>query len=90
MDLVNDLKGPSFRLVHWLNNISCPRKISQESINVERKYSQESSPVVCCTRRGNWKGDILAVDFEELDEMDASEFHVEKIQRKRGDIAQKL
>ena len=54
-DLVNHLKGPSSRLVHWLNIISYPRKIGQESINLVRKNSEESSLVMYCTRRESGK-----------------------------------
>ena len=31
---------------------------------------------------GNWEGHILAVDFEELEEMDASEIHVKRFNAK--------
>ena len=50
-DLVNHLKDRSFHLVHWLNIIPNPRRISQESINLERKCSLEYSSVMYCKRR---------------------------------------
>ena len=35
---------------------------------------------------GNWKGDVLIADLEELETMDASEIYSKKIQCERGDI----
>ena len=44
------LKGPSFRLVHWLSNTPILRKISQESINLESKSFFYCSSDTLCTR----------------------------------------
>ena len=41
----------SSHLVHWLNIIPYPLETSQESIDLERKYSLESSSVMTETRR---------------------------------------
>ena len=49
-DLVNHLKDPSSHLVHWLDIILCLLKTSPEYINLERKYSLESSSVMSHTR----------------------------------------
>ena len=48
--LVNHLRDRSFHLVLWWNIIVYPRKISHESINLERKCSVESSMTMYCTR----------------------------------------
>ena len=79
-DFGEPFKGPrSFHLVHWLSIIHYPRKISQESINLERKFSHGFSSVMYCTRGIR---DILVVDSEELEEKDASEIHAERINAK--------
>ena len=77
-DLVNQLKGPSFRFVHWLNIIPYPRKISQEKVL--------PGIFLGCVlyAGGNWKGDVLVVDLEELEEMSASESHAERLNAKEG------
>ena len=56
-----------------------PRIISQESINLERMCSLESSSDMYCTRKGIWKGDLLIVDLVELEEMNASEIHAKRL-----------
>ena len=41
--LGNHLKDLSFHVVHWLNIILLLRRISQESINLERKFYLDCS-----------------------------------------------
>ena len=81
-DLVHHLKGPSSHLVHWLNIIPCPRKISQESINFEKKVLPGIFLGYVLYAGGIWKGDILVVNLEELEEMDASEIHAKGLNAK--------
>ena len=80
---MNHLKDPSSHLVHWLNVIPYPRKTSPEFIKLERKYSLESPSVMYYTREGIWKGAILIVDHEELEEMDASDIHATRLNVKQ-------
>ena len=87
--LENHLKDQSFRLVHWLSITLSLRKTSQESINLERMSYLDCSLDTFCTRGGIWKGDILVVDIEELQTMDASEIYSSKTQCERGDISQR-
>ena len=48
--LENHVKDQSFRLVHWLNITLFLQKISQESINLERKSYLDCSSDTLCTR----------------------------------------
>ena len=48
--LENQLKGRSFRFVHWLSITLFLRKTSQESINLERKSYLDCSLDTLCTR----------------------------------------
>ena len=49
--LENHLKDQSFRLVHWLSITLSLQRISQESINLERKSYLDCSSDTLCTRR---------------------------------------
>ena len=51
------------------------RRISPESINLERQFYLECSSDTLFTRGGIWKGDVLVADLEELETMDASEIY---------------
>ena len=88
-DLVNHLKGPSFRLVHWLNIIPCRLKTNQSRI---LQFGKKVLPGIflgyglCAGESG--RGYILVVDLQELEEMDASEIHANRLNAKRGDTAQ--
>ena len=48
--LGNLLKDLLFHLVHWLSITQEPRRISQESINLERKSYLDCSSDTLCTR----------------------------------------
>ena len=48
--LGNHLKDRLFHLVHWLNITLFLRRISQESINLERKSYLDCSSDTLCTR----------------------------------------
>ena len=48
--LGNHLKDLLFHLVHWLSITLSLRRISQESINLERKYYLDCSLDTLCTR----------------------------------------
>ena len=82
-DVLGNLsKDQLFHLVHWLSvTLSLPR-ISQESINLERKSYMDCSLDTLCTRVGIWKGDVLVADLEELETMDASEIYPKRLNAK--------
>ena len=80
--LGNHLKDLLFHLVHWLNIILFPRKTSRESINLVRKYFLEYSSTMSCMPDIIWKRDFLVVDLEELEEMDASESMLKRLNAK--------
>ena len=71
-DLVNHLKGPSFRLVHWLKKNFHIHERSVKNPSIWKESTARNLPRLCIVRARIWKGDILVVDFEELEEMDAS------------------
>ena len=79
--LGNHLKDRLFHLVHWLSITLLLRRISQESINLERKSYLECSSDTLSTR-GIWKGDVLIADLGELETMDASEIYSERLNAK--------
>ena len=65
-DAVENLsKDKLFHLVHWLSVALFLRKISQESINLERKSYLDCSSDTHCTRGWLWKGDVLVADLED-------------------------
>ena len=80
--LGNNLKDRLFHLVHWLSITLSLRRISQESINLERKSYLDCSSDTLCTRGGIWKGDVLTADLEELETMDASEIYSKRLNAK--------
>ena len=80
--LGNHLKDRLIHLVHWLSITLKLRRISQESINVERKSYLDCSSDTLCARGGIWKGDVLAADLEELETMDASEIYSKRLNAK--------
>ena len=57
-------------------------RISQESINLERKSCLDCSSDTLCTRGRIWKGDVLVSDIEELETMDASEIYSKRLNAK--------
>ena len=71
-----------FHLVHWLSITQKLRKISPESINLERKFYLDCSSDTLSTRGGIWKGDVLIADLEELETMDASEIYSKRLNAK--------
>ena len=77
--LGNLLKDRTFHMVRWLSITLFLRRTSQESINLERKSYLDCSSDTHCTRCGNWKGDVLVADLEELDTMDASEIYSKRL-----------
>ena len=80
--LGNHLKDRLFHLVHWLSITLQLRRISQESINLERKSYLNCSLDTLCTRREFGRGDVLIADLEELETMDASEIYSKRINAK--------
>ena len=80
--LGNHLKDLLYHLVHWLSVTRKLRRISQESINLERKSYLDCSSDTCCTRGEIWKGDVLVADLEELETMDASEIYSKRLNAK--------
>ena len=80
--LGNHLKDLLFHLVHWLSIILWLRRISHESINLERKFYLDCSSDTLFTRGGIWKGDVLIADLEELETMDASEIYSKRLNAK--------
>ena len=80
--LGNHLEDRSFHLGHWLSITLLLRRISQESINLERKTYLDCSSDTLCTRGGIWKGDVLVADIEELETMDASEIYSKRLNAK--------
>ena len=80
--LGNHLKDLLFHLVHWLSNTQKLRKISQESINLERKSYLDCSSDTLCTRGEFGEGDVLIADLEELETMDASEIYSKRFNAK--------
>ena len=79
----NNLTDQLFRLVHWLSIILFLRRVSQESINLERKSYLDCSSDTLCTREEFGKGDILVADIEELETMDASEIYSKNSMRRK-------
>ena len=80
--LGNNLTDLLFHLVHWLSITQKLRRISQESINLERKSYLDCSSDALCTRGGIWKGDVLIADLEESETMDASEIYSKRLNAK--------
>ena len=58
------------------------RKTSKESILLARKSYLDCSLDMRYTRGGIWKGDTLVADRGELEEMEASEIHVRRLNAK--------
>ena len=88
--LGNHLKDLLFHVVHWLSITFLLRRISQESINLERKSYLDCSSDTLCTREGRiWKGDVLVADLEELETMDASEIYSKRLNAKEVIFPQK-
>ena len=82
-DLENLLEDQLFHLVQWLNTTLFPWKTSRESINLVGKYYLVYSWGYALYAGGIWKGDILVVDIEELEKMDASEIYAKDSMQKR-------
>ena len=80
--LGNHLRDRSFHSVHWLSITLLLRRISQESINLERKSYLDCSLDTLCYAGRIWKGDILVADLEELETMDASEICSKRLNAK--------
>ena len=80
--LGSHLKDLLFHLVHWLSITLLLRRISQESINLERKFYLDCSSDTLCTRGRIWKDDVLIADLEELETMDASEIYSKRLNAK--------
>ena len=80
--LGSHVKDRLFRLVHLLSITLQLRKISQESINLERRSHLDCSLDTLCTAGGIWKGDVLIAELEELETMDASEIYSKRLNAK--------
>ena len=78
----NHSKDRLFHLVHWLSITLSLRRISQESINLERKSYLDCSLGYALYAGGIWKGDVLIADLEELETMDASEIYSKRLNAK--------
>ena len=79
--LGNHLKDLLFHLVHWLITLLL-RRISRESINLERKFLLGLFLGYALYAGGIWKGDVLIAGFEELETMDASEINSKRLNAK--------
>ena len=71
-----------FHLSHWLSITLSLRKISPESINLERKFYLDCSSDTLLYAGGTCKGDVLIADLEELETMDASEIYSKRLNAK--------
>ena len=80
--LGNHSKDQLFHLVHWLSITLQLRRTSQESINLERKFSPGLFLGYALYAGGIWKGDVLVADLEELETMDASEIYSKRLNAK--------
>ena len=80
--LGNHLKDLLFHLVHWLSITLKLRRISPESINLERKFYLDCSSDTLCTRGEFGKVTLLIADLEELETMDASEIYSKRLNAK--------
>ena len=80
--LGNHLKDLLSHLVHWLSITLYLRKISPESINLERKFLPGLFLGYALYAGGIWKGDVLIADLEELETMDASEIYSKRLNAK--------
>ena len=87
--LGNHLTDRLFHLVHWLSITLQLRRISHESINLERK-SYLDVPRIRSVRGGIWKGDVLIADLEELEAMDASDIYSERLNAKEVIFRKKM
>ena len=76
--LGNHLKDLLFHLVHWLSI----RKISPESINLERKFYLDCSSDTLSTRGEFGRVTVLIADLEELETKDASEIYSKRLNAK--------
>ena len=94
-DSEDHLKDRASRSEQWLNIFRFLRKIKIPPIWA-RQFFQAYSSDVHCSRRECWRGDILVADIEELEVLDASEIHAqrlnavrttEKLIKKQKDIA---
>ena len=75
--LGNHLKDQLFHLVHWLSIIQKLRRISQESINLERKSYLDCSSDTHCTRE-----EFGRVTYWLQTLMDASEIYSKRLNAK--------
>ena len=80
--LGNHLKDRLLRLVHLLSITLKLRKISPESINLERKFYLDCSSHTLCTRGEFGQVTYLIADLEELETMDASEIYSKRLNAK--------
>ena len=88
-DLLNHSRDQVFHFAHWSKISQTPRETKRQSINSERKYYQGFSLGTLSSRGGFWRGDILIVDVEELEKLDASEISPRRLNAKELLISQK-
>ena len=86
--LGNHLKDLLFHFVHWLSIILQLRRISQESINLERKSHLDCSSDMHCTWVEFGRVTSLVADLEELEDGRIGNL-LEKTQCERGDTSQR-
>ena len=83
--LENHLEDRSFRLVHRLS-------ISAKDQSRIHQFGKKVLPGLflgyALYAGGNWKGDILVADIEELETMDASEIYSRRLNAKKSNISQ--
>ena len=81
--LCNHLKDRLFHLVHWLSITLQLRRTSQERIHqFGKKVLSGLFLGYALYAGGNWKGDVLVADLEELETMDASEIYSKRLNAK--------
>ena len=75
-------KGPIIPFGSFVEYHPILRRISHESINLERKFYLDCSSGTLCTREEFGRVDVLIADLEELETMDASEICSKRLNAK--------
>ena len=78
-DSENHSKDQEFHLVQWSNITLFLPKTCRDCISSARKSYQVYSSAHVLYAGGIWKGDTVVADIEELENMDASEIHAERL-----------
>ena len=80
--LGNHLMDRSFHLVHWFEYYPITAKDQSRIHQFGKKVSPGLFLGYAVYAGGNWKGDIMVADIEELETMDASEIYSQKLNAK--------